>query len=456
MIEREEIDEMGATLGVHASDVQRDYVFGWLLATLYGEGLIPDGYVLKGGGCLRKGYFERTRFTRDLDFSMSGAARPDALEAALKTACRAILPRTGVRFDVDRTRVREKKRVSGDVSVYEAAVYFSDFYGKPNKMLIGASMDVTEFDRLHLGATDRRLLHPYSDAEECSALIRCARLEEVLASKLKCLLQRRKVADLYDLCHWIYFHPDEIDRGAVAGVFLRKTIYRPDPGAAGELLRNLAFDAFARAWETYISCATDVLMPFGDAVERFLDVVGGLFGKPRGWGRGMFFPSALRNPLLEAGGGPNLIRVIYKGVARIAEPYSLRFKHTRQGDAKEYLYVHEVSKNGRPTGETRTYVADPLQSVEVLDETFEPRWPVELSSAGEYGAKRNFNRGARLPRLLAPRGPRRRQGRARYKVRCAVCKKLFRRVAPGTKLRPHKDLRGNACYCRWGLYEGMG
>lgn len=448
MIERGEIDAMSKTLGVHASNVQRDYVFGWLLAALYGDQLIPDGYVLNGGSCLRKGYFERTRFTRDLDFSIEGSAEPRLLETALREACKAIAGRTGVAFDVDRTRVNKKKRVSKDLSVYEGAIYFTNFYGQPSEMLIKARMDVTEFSRLHLRPADRRLLHPYSDAGECGTVIRCARLEEVLASKLKCLLQRRHVADLYDLCHWIFFHRDQIDRNAVLQVFLRKTIYSRDPGAAGELLKNLAFDSFRDSWHRHIDCARDALMPFGDALERFLSMVGNLFGLPRTFGRRVFFSSAYRNPILEAGAGTRLIRVNYKGAVRVAEPYSLRFKRTRDGRAREYLYVHEITKQGNRIDETRTYVADRMEQIEVLDEEFDPRYPVELTSAGEYGPKRDFDRGARLPSALSPKEP-------EYVVQCSTCNRIFRRKRKHRTLRRHKDRCGNACSGRVGDYVGF-
>ena len=37
MIDRDEIDATSRLLGVHTSDVQRDYLYGWLLAGLYGD-----------------------------------------------------------------------------------------------------------------------------------------------------------------------------------------------------------------------------------------------------------------------------------------------------------------------------------------------------------------------------------------------------------------------------------
>jgi hypothetical protein len=54
VIDRDEIDATSRLLGVHASDVQRDYLYGWLLA----------------------GYFASIRFCGDLDFAAPAGLHP--------------------------------------------------------------------------------------------------------------------------------------------------------------------------------------------------------------------------------------------------------------------------------------------------------------------------------------------------------------------------------------------
>ena len=68
MISREEIDEKTEEFNVHTSNVQRDYVFGWFLVGVYADPELAELLFLKGGNALRKGYFERTRYSADLDF----------------------------------------------------------------------------------------------------------------------------------------------------------------------------------------------------------------------------------------------------------------------------------------------------------------------------------------------------------------------------------------------------
>ena len=72
-------------------------------------------------------------------------------------------------------------------------------------MRIRVDLDVKEFDRLFLPIQSRRLIHAYSDAAQCQADIQCVKLEELLASKLKALLQRQHSPDLYDFVHAVFF-----------------------------------------------------------------------------------------------------------------------------------------------------------------------------------------------------------------------------------------------------------
>ena len=73
MITRDEIQAKSLEFGIHHANVQRDYVFGWLLAGLYTISSLRDVLVLKGGNCFRKAYFATTRFSHDLDFSTESA-----------------------------------------------------------------------------------------------------------------------------------------------------------------------------------------------------------------------------------------------------------------------------------------------------------------------------------------------------------------------------------------------
>jgi predicted nucleotidyltransferase component of viral defense system len=162
VIAKDEIEAKAAEFGLHAANVERDYIFGWLLAGIYGASWLKDALVLKGGNCFRKAYFPHTRFSNDLDFSSTTAIQEAILAAELNKICDFVQEQTGVVFEKDRNWAREKGNSDKDRRIVEARLYFKDFYGNPHTTTISVHLDVTEYDRIFLPVQDRFLIHPYS------------------------------------------------------------------------------------------------------------------------------------------------------------------------------------------------------------------------------------------------------------------------------------------------------
>jgi len=383
MITRTEIESMAARLDVHPSHVQRDYVHGWLLSAFYSQSKLARQLVLKGGNCLRKAYFTNGRYSRDLDFSTSAEVSRDELCRELNAICATVEQRAGVKFELDRTRVQDKRGADADKIVSEARLYFDDFYGERSELVLGVKLDVTQFDRLYLPIQERKLIHPYSDAEVCAATIRCVKLEEALATKMRCLLQRRHIADLYDLAYPLMKGDLEVNRSELTGVLFQITIFGRRPGIVKGLLLDLPFEALARFWDRYISCPNPGVFSFAEARESLASLADALFpGAPiREWSP-VFFPATLRNPIMEAADSQTLLRLRYSGVDRLVEPYSLTFKSRRDGIGREYLYAYDTT-GGRASGPSiKAFVPGNVQAVENTDVEFEPRFEIELKKAG--------------------------------------------------------------------------
>ena len=455
VIDRDEIDAASEMLGVNAADVQRDYLYGWLLAGLYADNpLLRDPLVLKGGNAFRKGYFLNTRFSGDLDFAAPVGLRPDRLLEALNDTCRMIQARTGVVFDLDRNAQTGQRSIDRHTAVRKFALYFTNFYGKASTMTIALRMDVTEFGRIHLPVQQRRLIHPYSDRASCAATIEVVSLEEALADKLKCLLQRHTSKDLFDLVYSIFVNNDvAVDKRAIVATFLRKTIFRPSPQAALGLLLAVPFEAMRSYWNKII-CVAESRLEFTTAVEMFTTELRSLFsGFPRGdASRLAFFPAELRTPIMAAGRSQTLLRITYDGVERLVEPYSLRFKWRDDGAGQEYLYVWDQTGGRSTPPGIKSLFNWKITALDNTDVPFEPRFEIELGKAGEYGERTTFTSSTSSSRQTAlARLPRRStKSPARYRVRCAYCKRVFDRTTTSTVMRPHQDSYGNPCPGRRG------
>jgi hypothetical protein len=281
--------------------------------------------------------------------------------------------------------MRKKPHADKERDYYEARLYFRDFYGNPNSITISVRLDFTEFEHIYLPIQNRQLIHPYSDAPQCQVELRCQKLEELLASKLKCLLQRRHSSDLFDFVFSVFIsHELEIDRKEIVWTFLRKTIFERAPGVVKGLLLELPFDVIKGLWQKYLVCPKSVVLEFDQAARIFREGIQVLFGDFPIWNERQlaYFPARLRNPIMEAASNLTLLRVRYGGFSRLVEPYSLVFKRRQDGIAREYFYVYDQT-GGRHEPGIKAFVQENIQEMENTTEEFQPRFPVELSKAGE-------------------------------------------------------------------------
>lgn len=460
MISRDEISSKAKELDIHAANVQRDYVFGWLLKAISEDPYLGTLLVLKGGNCFRKVYFPETRFSEDLDFSTSESLDVSRLQASLASCCASIQAVTGVVFDPERHSVKEDRviGVGGEhrQTIYKARVYFSDFFGNRSDLQIAVRLDVTEFDRIYLPTQRRPIVHPYSDGDNCKGSIQCLALEEMIASKMKCLLQRRHSHDFFDMAYtYIVRNEAEVDRSDVMSVFLKKTIFAASPATAKDILLGIPVDFFRSAWERYVVCPVASRFSFDTAMANFRAFVEELFvGTSARHGSSLaFFPADLRNPIMDAARERKLLRVTYDGTERLVEPYALTYKRRKDGVAQEYFYCWDTTGGQTSPPGVKTLLNGKMSCAEVTEKSFDPQFEIELSKAGERAQVEHF--GSRKTHTRAPRRSRPTKSRYGamsliYVVQCPYCQKRFQRTTNDTVLKAHKTPDGWPCGARRG------
>ena len=102
MIGNDEIEARSEELGVHTANVERDYVFGWLLNAVFANEYLAQLLIFKGGNCMRKAYYPNTRFSGDLDFSVETAVDQERFRTELNRACLVAQSACGVTFETDK------------------------------------------------------------------------------------------------------------------------------------------------------------------------------------------------------------------------------------------------------------------------------------------------------------------------------------------------------------------
>lgn len=462
MIDRSEIEAKAKEFEIHVTNVERDYVFGWLLSAIYSTSSLRDVLILKGGNCFRKAYFESSRYSGDLDFATEVRVGEDLLLEEFNQVCDLITELSGVEFHGERNRIIRKDLADKSKEAYLVQLYFRDFYGKPEKITISVKIDIVELERIHLPVQTRNLIHPYSDGSECSTEIRCIKLEEALAEKLKCLIQRVHIVDLYDFVYSVFINQDiEVDRQEIASTFLRKTIFERAPWVAAQTLLRAPLDRLDSFWKKHVICPVQSALVFDVALDRFRKTVNEIFSF---FGRSTmefnFYPPELRFPIMEAGRDQKLLQITYDGVVRTVEPYSLSFKVRQDGVGHEYFYAYDRT-GGRHSGPSiKSFFHTKVERLVQLDEGFEPRVEVELSKSGESIGRGYFKKPTLSPRKRRKVGKKARRPRRQpntsyhgiiYVIQCTYCARRFERKKLDTRMRTHNDKFGNDCVGRTGF-----
>ena len=291
--------------------------------------------------------------------------------------------------------------------------------------------------------------------------------EEAFGEKVRALAERVRPRDLYDVVN-LYRHAElRPEAGAVAEVVRRKCAFKGVPfPRAGALEPSRA--SLAASWQGMLGHQLPQLPSF----EPFWDQLGEVLrwletgeapappaALPVGAGEevlrpdfGRLGPAAGGRPLEAvrfAAGNRLCVDLRYQGSVRRIEPYSLR--RTREGDVLLYALR-------RDTGEVRAYRVDRIEGVQVTQETFSPRYAVELSPSWPLRTPPVPSPGGlslpRLgtPRLSAPPKGRRAAGGPTHVFECMACGKKFRKKTFSALLNPHKDKDGRPCYGRVGRH----
>ncbi len=154
---------------------------------------------------------------------------------------------------------------------------------------------------------------------------------------------------------------------------------------------------------------------------------------------------------MESASDLTLLELTYDNKTRIVEPYSLVFKRrSSDGFGQEYFYAFDRTGGHTSGPGIKSFFHHKIQAIKKTNTTFEPRFPVELSKAGEFAGRTYFGATFGSPiRRRAGRAPS--FGMKIYIVECSYCGKRFPRKKYRTRLRRHKDRYGNLCYGRSGF-----
>ena len=470
MIGKREILDIAATTSLNPHVVEKDYVLGWALAGIFAHPEISDGWVFKGGTCLKKCFFETYRFSEDLDFTLMDASHLDGafLSRVFADVSEWVYEHTGLELPTDKQDFDVFTNSRGSISC-QGKLSYRGPVSPSSGPLPRIKLDLTADEKLVMAPVRIPIFHPYSDAPEEGIEVLSYAYEEAFGEKIRALAERTRPRDLYDVIN-LYRNEDA----------------RPSPAALLDVLRqkcefkgilvpkNGDLDSHRPDLEAGWANMLAHQLPALPSVEAFWNVLPEFFA----WLEGAATPEikaslvsnqgdvvirdhTIRLPLhssaqthLEvirfAATNRLCVELGYQGKVRVIEPYSLR--RTEDGNIILHAWSVDVDQH-------RSYRVDRIESAQTTNRTFFPRYAIELTpsgpvhiapvarpaSSGLLSRPTRSKRTASVRALNAPSGP-------KYVYECPFCGKTFHRKTQTGTLNPHMDKNGYPCAGRTAIW----
>lgn len=470
MIDKREIIDTATALGLTPNVVEKDYVLGWLLWGISNHEKISGSWIFKGGTCLKKCFFETYRFSEDLDFTLSDPAHleEEFLKDVFAEIGERIYEETGIEVPRDFQQFDIFENPRGNQSCQGRIAYRGPVSPR-GKNIPRIKLDLTADERVVLPPVTSPVFHPYSDAPESGIVTLSYAYEEAFAEKTRALAERTRPRDLYDVIN-LYRNDSARPAASVMLDVLRQKCDFKGIGLPTLLTLEPHKGDLEGGWATMLAHQLPALPP----VDAFWNELPAFFAWLDGGAEpevpAAYVSTAGEEPIRErtlrlplSGTAQSYLEIIrfaasnrlcveldYQRSTRWIEPYSLR--RTRDGNI--ILHAHNIDRN-----EHRSYRVDQIEGARVTNQTFVPRFEIELTPRGPVAVAPTTTREPAAARGGSSRlsGKRLRLSSGystgpTYVYECSYCGKRFNRKQQTNSLNPHKDKNGYPCagrYAHW-------
>ena len=256
--------------------LERDYLLSWVLAGISQTPMLRDTLVFKGGTALRKCYFGDYRFSEDLDFSgLEGVPTGEAMEHLVHETCEVAVRLLDEYAPVEIAweRYTERERHPGGQEAFNIRARFPWQSRPQTRVMIEVTMD----ERVLLPAERRQVMHDYG--EPLDADVKVYPLEEIIAEKLRALLQqaqlfemrgwsRSRARDYYDLWRVLGTYRDQMDLAGFDSLLHEKCAVRGVAFAGPEDFFHEELLAYVEeTWEQWLGPLVPGLPPFETVID---------------------------------------------------------------------------------------------------------------------------------------------------------------------------------------------
>ena len=186
-----EIQKIASRLKLRDTQIEKDYVIGWVLDGISKNSYLKENLIFKGGTALRKIFFPDYRLSEDLDFTFrKGGLNVDEIKKHFSELIEWIKEESRITLDIQDETIYQ----TGNYNFFLG--YVGPLGGKATNKRI--KIDISADEILCNKEEEKKVINEYSDLLEGYNVLSYT-LSEVISEKLRSLIQRTAPRDLYDI-----------------------------------------------------------------------------------------------------------------------------------------------------------------------------------------------------------------------------------------------------------------
>jgi len=274
MLAAHEIRSRAAQASVDPGIVEKDYVLSKVLIALAPSAAFQERFRFKGGTALKKCFYPHWRFSEDLDFTITDSVPVKEIQALFQEAVDKVKELFG--FSMRVLEFSQYPKTASPVSVQLKLGYDGPLRkgsGQKNNIRVDLAFD----EQIVLEPISRPLLPMYPD--DTTVALPVYPLEEIVAEKLRSILQRGKSRDYYDVWLLLKDHTSDFSLGVTQRVLREKCRHRGIPSPTVEMfLQPERVVEAQKFWERGLAHQVSALPALGHVVtdlQRLLTQVVG-------------------------------------------------------------------------------------------------------------------------------------------------------------------------------------
>jgi uncharacterized protein len=210
LIDGDRIRRFAREKKIGAAVAEKDYVLTWLLRGFYHpSSQLKNSFLLKGGTAIRKAFLPGTwRFSEDLDFTVTanGSKDPVQIRNAIGIIFDMLIRECGIAFSMDSFHANAGHIVSD--------VQFRGPLNYPNRI----KLDISLAEKMVLSPEARTVRSDFPDLPDYPIL--AYSLNEILAEKIRSIMQRGYSRDYYDV--WKLLNEEKFDKPKIKALLIKK------------------------------------------------------------------------------------------------------------------------------------------------------------------------------------------------------------------------------------------